>query len=102
MNDASSPARNSAAAASSVGRPHRCIGTFGRTAPGGGSSCSADAGTSPVHVMPGQIAFTRMFAVAYSSAAVFVSWITPAFAAEYTLWPFITDRPTADAVLMIE
>jgi len=35
--------------------------------------------------MPGQMAFTRMFALAFSSAAVLVSWMAPAFAALYTL-----------------
>jgi hypothetical protein len=59
MNDDSSLARNSAAAASSGARPHRLIGWAFIVAPGGGTGFSVDAPESPVHVMPGQMALTR-------------------------------------------
>ena len=64
MNDDSSLARNSAAAASSLGSPQRFIGCGGAGVRSGGTGSSSPRQARPVQVMPGQMALTRTPTVA--------------------------------------
>jgi hypothetical protein len=82
VNPESSEQRNSTAAAISSGLPIRPIGSKAImfAMPSGVSPVKRDI--IEVSVMPGHIAFTRMFDFAYSSAATLLTDITPHFEAQ--------------------
>ena len=87
MNEDSSLARNTAAAAISSGRPRRPTGWVG---PHSASARSIDPNRSasrPVAVPPGESVLTRMPSFAWSRAMTFASWMSAPFVAQYAACP---------------
>src|SRR3954468_9657524 len=99
MNDDSSEASHTAAAAISSGSPMR-PNRWERPAASRAPSAANMRPAGGVSMAPGQMQFTRMDWRAWSTAMARVRLITAAFDAQYTIEDGSPARPETEAVLM--